>query len=414
MAGPPLEVDFDSLAVRANPFPLLRRLREEDPVHYVPSLDGWLVSRYEDVREAYVHPLLTGDRRVGNDYVQPPEGSLFRWIDDHGLMALDRKEHAGMRRLVASGFTPRGVRRMDGQIREVIARYAAPLASRTDVVDIMAEFTSPIPNAVISAITGVTAPGGVGEERFSRLAQETIQGFFGFVSEEVMARAERCCVELCAWVRATVEARREQPEDDLISDLVAARDGDARLTDEDIVGLVSALVAAGSETTATSGMVAIVTLLDFPEALARVRADRSLIRQTVNEILRYGFGRLTGTQRFATEDFEWKGRRLRKGQVVVLSMGGANRDPEKYPNPDVFDIDRNPQDLLTFGIGPHFCLGANLAKGELEGIVDAALDFLPEGAAVSRHDMRVESLGMFDRVMTCPVDFGAGRRRGRS
>ena len=158
----------------------------------------------------------------------------------------------------------------------------------------------------------------------------------------------------------------------------------------------------------TGGVISIVTLLDHPETLERLRKDRSLIPQAVNEILRYAFGGLMGTQRFAVEDFELGGQKIRKGQVLVLSMGGASHDPERYADPERFDIDRNPQDLLTFGFGPHFCLGANLAKGEMACMIDVALDFLPEKARVLKDQMETQTLGLFDRTMTCPIDFGGG------
>jgi cytochrome P450 len=383
------------------------RLRAEDPVHWIENMDLWLVTRYEDIRELYTCPHVTGDRRQWTHYKQPEEGSFFRWIDDWGLMALSRKDHARQRKLLGSGFTPRGVARMNRQIEEVVNRFAQPLHGRTGVIDIMAEFTTPIPNVVISTITGVRAT-GVDDARFSQLAQETIQGFFGFVSDEVRERAEKSYLELSHWVRETVRLRRDDPRDDLISDLVQAREGAYRFTDEDIVCQVSALLAAGSETTATGGVTSISTLLDHPESLERVREDRSLIPQTVNEILRFSFGGLMGTQRFATRDFEFKGKPIKKGQLLVLSMGGASHDPARYDDPDTFDIDRCPDDLLTFGIGPHYCLGANLAKGELVCMIDAALDFLPPGAKVRKEQIQVQSLGAFDRTMTCPVDFGDG------
>jgi cytochrome P450 len=402
-----LAVHFDSPEVKKDPWPLLRRLRAEDPVHWVGDMGVWLVTRYQDVHDVYIHPSVTGDRRQWEHYKRPKAGGIFRWIDDFGLMALNKKDHTRQRKLLASGFTPRGVARMDRQIREVVERYASKLRGRTGTVDIMAEFTTPIPNAVISAITGVAAT-GVSDAEFSKLAQEVIQGFFGFVPEEIQERAEESYVTLSSWVKDTVEKRRNEPQDDLISDLVSAREGDYSFSDEHIVAQVSALLAAGSETTATGGMISIMTLLDHPESLERVRADRSLIPKAVNEILRYGFGGVGGTTRFAVEDFEYKGRQIRKGQMVVLSLGGASHDPEKYPDPERFDIDRDPKDLLTFGIGPHFCLGANLAKGELACMIDAALDFLPPGATVLKDQIQVQSLGLFDRTMTCPIDFGKG------
>jgi cytochrome P450 len=400
-----LDFDLSSPEVKRNPHPLIHRLRKEDPVHYIEKMDAWLVTRYKDIAQLYTDPRVTGDRRQWDFYRRPREGSIFRWIDDYGLMALNKKDHARQRQLLGSGFTPRGVARMDRQIREVVGRYAKPLHGATGVHDIMAEFTTPIPNAVISAITGVAAT-GVSDTEFSKIAQEVIQGFFGFVSQEVLERAERSYLPLSGWVRETVRQRREKPEDDLISDLVQAREGAYTFTDDDIIAQVSALLAAGSETTATGGVICLMTLLDHPEAMERVRADRSLIPQTVNEILRWGFGGVAGTQRFAIEDFELDGRPIKKGQMILLSMGGANHDPDQFPDPDTFDIDRDPQDLMTFGLGAHFCLGANLAKGELGCMIDAALDFLPPGAKLLKERIEMQSLGVFDRMMTCPIDFG--------
>jgi cytochrome P450 len=369
-------------------------------------MDAWLITRYDDIYALYTDPRVTGDRRQWAYYKRPGEDSIFRWIDDYGLMALDKKQHTAQRKLLGSGFTPRGVARMDRQIREVVARYAKPLHGRTGVVDIMAEFTTPIPNAVISAITGVAAT-GVSDAEFSRVAQETIQGFFGFVSEEVLERAERAYEPLSGWVRETVLQRRERPEDDLISDLVSAREGAFRFTDDDIIAQVSALLAAGSETTATGGVISIMTLLDHPESLERLREDRSLIPQAVNEILRFGFGGIAGTQRFALEDFDLHGRRIKKGQSLMLSLGGASHDPDQYPSPERFDIDRNPQDLVTFGIGPHFCLGANLAKGEMGCMIDALLDILPRGSMVVQEAMEFTDAGLFKRPVNLPVQVPA-------
>jgi hypothetical protein len=226
------------------------------------------------------------------------------------------------------------------------------------------------------------------------------------VSDEVRERSERNYLQLSEWVSQTIRARREKPQDDLISYLIHAKEGDLQLSDEGIVAQVSAMLAAGSETTSSGGVTCISTLLDHPETLERVRADRSLITQTVNEVLRYGFGGIGGTQRFALEDFEFKGRKVHKGQLVMLSMGGASHDPEVYDDPDTFNIDRDPQGLMTFGLGSHYCLGANLAKCELSNIVDVALDFLPPGATVLKDEIETESLGLFDRNKNCPIDFG--------
>ncbi|MAG31748.1 MAG: hypothetical protein CL908_12745 [Deltaproteobacteria bacterium] len=408
-ASAPLDFKLDSPEVRDDPFPLLDRLRKEDPIHYVEEMDLWLVSRYEDIFNLYTEPRLTGDRRKWTHYVQPAEGSFFRWVDDYGLMALDRKTHTLQRKLIASRLTPRGVRVLDSKVREVVDHFARPLHGRTGVVDIMKEFTTPVPIVVVGFLTGVTAP-GVDDTTFSELAQETIRGFFGFVSEEVRERSERNYLQLSEWVRETIRQRRKEPTDDLISHLITAKAGEYRLDEDGIVAQVSAMLAAGSETTSTGGMKCIKTLLEHPDVLERLRKDRSLIPAAVNEVLRFTFGGIVGTQRFALEEFEYRGRTFRKGQLVMLSSAGASHDPEVYDDPDSFDIDRDPKGLwsLTFGLGPHYCPGAHLARCELGNIVDAALDFLPPEARVLEDQIETETLGLFDRAKNCPIDFGNG------
>ncbi len=403
-----LDFRFDSPELKKSPWALLNRLREEDPVHYVEQMDCWLVTRYDDVYELFNDPRVTGDRRVWKYYQRPKEGSLFRWVDDYGLMALDRKTQAMQRRLIGGGLTPRGVSTIDQKIKEVVDHFAKPLHGRTGIVDLMGEFTTPIPVVVVGHITGVAAP-GVDDRRFSQLAQEVIRGFFNYVDEEVRERADENYVQLSAWVRETVEARKREPKDDLISYLLTAKDGDFQLDEESIVAQVSAMLAAGTETTTSGGTLCITTLLDHPETLERVRANRSLVPQAVLECLRFAFGGLGGTQRYALDDFEYHGRKIQKGQALMLSGGGANRDPSVYDDPDTFDIDRDNSGILVFGRGQHYCLGANLAKAELGAIMDAALDFLPPGAHVVKELIETESLGTFERNKSCPVDFGDGR-----
>ena len=170
--------------------------------------------------------------------------------------------------------------------------------------------------------------------------------------------------------------------------------------------LVSGLISAGSETTSIGGLIALRTLFDHPEAMSKLRVDRSLLPNAINEILRFGFGGPGGLPRYAVRDFELRGVQIRKGQMLMLSFGGASRDPAIYDDPHVFDIERDPRDLLVFGNGPHYCLGANLARQELRCMLDAALEFLPEAACYREDHQEYEQMAMFRRPVNLPVDFG--------
>lgn len=387
---------------RRDPIAVVSRLREEDPVHYVPGLDFWLVTRHEDVKRLFADPAVTPDRRAWARYEPPPAGSFAEWAAAHGLFALPPEDHARIRRLVSAAFTPRAIARQEVCVQEVVERFAAPLRGRSGVVDLMAEFTDPIPNAVISRITGIP-PAGDDEVRFRELAQLTIRGFFAFHDRALQERGGAAFLELVEWVRKMAAERRAAPRDDLISDLVQVQARDERLGTDEIAILVTGLVGAGSETTAMGAMAGIRTLLARPDVLARLRADRSLLPGAVSEILRMGFG-AAGVPRYALRDFELRGRPIRKGQMLMLSFGAAGRDPRVYEDPERFDPARDTRELLTFGNGPHFCLGAHLARAELRCMIGAALDFLPPAARLRDDLIQWSEAGLFRRPATFPVE----------
>ena len=389
-----------------DPHPEVARLRKEDPVHRVERLALWLVTRHDDIKWLLSDAeVVTADKRAWEFYEPAPEGSYTRWLDENNLFALEREDHRRVRRLVSAAFTPRAIARMDRQIVEVVAHFAAPICGRRGVVDLMGEFTDPIPNTVISRITGVRATGG-DEVRFRRLAQAVIANALPFSPAEVAKEGEQALFELSAWVRTMAAERRESPQDDLISDLVTNDMGD-QMTHDEIVILVAGLISAGSETTALGASIAIMALLQNPHVFEQVKADRSLVPQTVLEIIRHGMGGAAGLTRYALDDFVLRGKQIRKGQMLMLSFGGASRDPEVFEDPDIFDITRDHSNLLSFGFGAHYCLGVHLAKAELRAAVDAICDFLPTGAQIRPDLMEFRPMGLFERPTNLPVDFSA-------
>jgi cytochrome P450 len=391
-----------------DPYPEIARLRSEEPVHYVDAMALWYITRHEDVKRLLSDiDVATPDRRAWEFYEPAPEGTYTRWLADNNLLALEHDDHRRVRRLVTTAFTPKAIARMESQIAEVVAEFAAPLLGRSGTVDLMGEFTDPIPNTVISRITGVPAASG-DEVRFRRLAQAVIANALPFVPEEVAREGEEAMVELSAWVREMALERQQRPQNDLISDLVSTHDMGDEMTHDEIVTLVAGLVSAGSETTALGALVAITSLLQNPYVFEQVKADRSLVPSAVLEIIRHGMGGPAGLPRYATRDFELRGKEIRKGQMLMLSFGGANRDPDFFRHPDVFDITRDNSNLLMFGFGAHYCLGVHLAKAELRASVDAVCDFLPTGAEICPDLMEFRPMGMFERPTNFPVNLSAG------
>jgi cytochrome P450 len=384
--------------------PLLHRLRAEAPVHFVPSLGFWFVTRHDDVKRLFNDPEnATQDRSAWEHFQPQPEGTMLRWFHDNSFARQGPEGHARFRRMFNGALTPRAVRRMDAQIREVVERFAKPLRGRPgEVLDLMGEFTNPIPNTVISRVTGV--PPGDDELRFRELAQGLIRGFFPFAPPDAIALAESSLREMADWVRRMAAERRRTLGEDLISDLLRAQQSDDSIRDDEIVMLISVLIGAGSETTNLGGLVMIQTLLQHPEQLKRVRDDRSLVPKAVNEIMRFAFGGPAGLPRFAVRDFELRGQRIKKGQMLMLSFGGANRDPAVFDDPDRLDIERDARDLLVFGNGPHYCLGANLARQEMGAMLDAALDIVTPGSRVREDLQHFQQMGLFQRPLDLPVE----------
>ena len=398
-ASPFLDPSFQE-----DPYPVIRRLREQDPVHLVAPLGFWFVTRHDDVKRLFQDTEnATPDRRYWEHFVPRPEGTFMRWVEDHGFFSLPPAEHARVRKLFSTALTPRAVKRYEAQVREVVERFSAPLREQRGTVDLMEAFCNPIPNAVISRITGIP-PAGDDERRFRELAQATIRGFFSFGDEEAWKIGEAAFIEISEWVRRMAKERRASLGEDMISDLIRAQDRGDRLSNDEIVMTITGLIGAGSETTAIGGMVSAITLLEHPAEMERLRADPSLIPNAVNEILRFSFGGPGGLPRYAVRDFTLRGKQIRKGQMLMLSFAGAGRDPAVYEDPDRFDVTRDVKDLLTFGHGAHFCLGVNLARQEMACMLEALLELLPPGSRVLRDEMQFQRMAFFRRPTTLPVE----------
>jgi cytochrome P450 len=384
--------------------PVLARLRERDPVHWIPGLDAWFVTRHEDVRLLFADPRVTADPRQYAGYVAPTEPGAARWLAELPFLSATPGSPSRGRRLVSAALTPRAVSRMEDRVRDVVEQFAAPLRKRRGVVDLVAEFTTPIPGTVIGRILGVP-PKGEDEARFHTLSRKMVLGVNPILSDQKRRQAERAAAEICEYLLELVLARREQPREDLISDLLRVPETEAPATPEEIVRVVAGLVSAGTETIRLAATCAFRALFRHPDQLARLRADRSLLPSAVAELLRYDLG-LLGLPRYVLEDFELRGRSLRKGQLVVLSFMGAHRDPRAFDAPDRLDLGRQTKNLVAFGHGLHHCIGANVARTELRLMLDAALDFLPEAARLLDDRIRWGGFGILARIKSLPVDFG--------
>jgi cytochrome P450 len=384
--------------------PVIARLREQDPVHWISGLDAWFVTRHADVRMLFADPRVSADPRHFERYVAPTEPGAARWLAEPPFLSATPGAPSRGRRLVSAALTPRAVARLDDSVRDVVEHFAARLRKRRGVVDLVEEFTTPIPGTVIGRILGVP-PKGEDEARFHALSRKMVRSVNPILTDKKRRHSEQATAELCEYLLGLVHARLAHPREDLISDLVRAAGAEAPSTPEEIVRVISGLVSAGTETIQLSATRAVRTLFQHPDQLARLREDHSLLSAAVAELLRYDMG-LLGMPRYVLEDVELRGRTLCPGQLVVLSFMGAHRDPRAFDAPDRLDLRRDTRNLVAFGHGLHHCIGANVARAELRVMLEAALDFLPVDARLMEERIRWGGTGILSRIKSLPVDFG--------
>jgi cytochrome P450 len=382
---------------------VIGQLREQDPVHWVPGIGAWFVSRHEDVRMLFADRRVTADPRQFERYVAPTEPGAARWMAEPPFIAAKPGAPSQARQWVSPALTARALGRLETPIWHVVEQFAAPLRKRTGVVDLVSEFTNRIPGTVIGRLLGVP-PKSEDEAHFHKLSRNMVRLVNPVLTDKKRLKTERATAELCVYLLGLVRDRRANPQDDLISGLLRL-DAARAASDEEIVRVASGLISAGTETITLAATRALRTLFQHPAELARLRRDRALLPSAVSELLRYDMG-LFGMPRYVLEDFELHGRSLRQGQLIVLSFMGAHRDPRAFEEPDRLDLRRKTKNLIAFGHGAHHCIGSNLARMELRLMLDAALDFLPEEARLPEERIAWSGLGVLARVKSLPVEFG--------
>lgn len=389
---------------RMEPGPLMADLRERDPVCWVPGLDAWVVTRHEDVRSLCNDPRLTADISAHEHYRPPTttDPKAARLLAALPFRATPANPESVGRRLVHRTLSPRAIERMRQQIQDAVEEYAAPLRRRRDVVDLVREFTKPISTTVMGRLLGVPEEGEIAA-RFRNLprAARNVRPFLSAARRE---QAERDGIEVYEFALDLIESHRDALREGIITDLLPAAEGnEQRTTIEDIVAVVAALVATGTNTPGNGASKGLLSLLRNPDQLEMLRRDRSLLPNAIEELLRYDNG-IPAMFRYALEDFELHGRPLKKGQLVVLSLTGANRDPRVFSDPERIDILRDTRLSIAFGHGPHYCAGVHIARSELHLMFDAALDFLSPQARLLEDRIQWGSKGLMSQLKGLPVD----------
>jgi cytochrome P450 len=344
---------------RRNPFPLYAQARREHPVYRHEGLPVVSVFRYDDIQA------ILRDPSTWSNVFPPPPGFTR---PDHlppSMLMLDPPEHTRLRGLVQQAFTPRRVRELEPRIEVIAEQLASDLVTR-GMADFVATFAYPLPVVVIAEMIGVPAED---RELFRHWSDALVEnlggGLLGPPSPEALAKELAAVEAMRAYFVERVEERRRKPREDLLSALVAAELEGSRLTFDEMLQMLVLLLVAGNETTRNLIANAVYTLIEYPESERQLRAHPEHVPGAVEEVLRFA-SPVQCDVRYLVRDTEVAGRHVEAGTIALLWLGSANRDESVFPDPDVFDIARADNRHLAFGFGPHFCLGANLARLEAQ------------------------------------------------
>jgi cytochrome P450 PksS len=372
-----VSIDIASPEHKADPYPFYARLREEEPVYRVSLRGGqsaWLVTRYDDVAA-----VLKDDERFVKDKrnaLTPEQEAKEPWMPAafrplmRNMLDLDPPDHPRLRALVHRAFTPRLVEQLRDRVQRLTDGLLDAVQSRGRM-DLIRDYAQPVPTTVIAEMLGVPVADRHRFQRWSAVSVAITPSLWGVL------RAVPSVLAFMRYIRRLVRERRARPKDDLVSALVQAEEAGDRMTEDELLAMVFLLLIAGHETTVNLIGSGTLALLEHPDQLERLRDDPALVRPAVEELLRYTSPVETASERYAREDVAVAGVTIPRGSMVFAAIASANRDARQFPDPDRLDLTREPNRHLAFGLGPHFCLGASLARLEGQIAINTLLRRLP-------------------------------------
>ena len=364
---------FDD-ATRECPFPYFQAIRQEAPVYYMPEIGAWYVSRYEDLRHVKKNPQIFSnqiyafaDSRGGTRDVAESYRSEHGWQRVHTLQRTDPPEHTKYRKLINHAFSVKRIRGMTAYVETIVNDLVDGFIRRGEC-DFVREFSVPLPCTVIADQLGVPRESIADLKKWS---DAMLAPGGGYIGEAEALECGKLVVQAQRFFAGIIEERRRQPRDDIISDVVHASIADAEtgeerhLTMHELLDLLDQLLTGGNETTTNAIASGLMLLLQRPGTMERLRGDEKLLRNFIEETLRYE-SPVIHLWRVTTQDTELGGVKLPKGSSLALGYASANRDEAVFEDGETFDIERSKIGAhLAFGSGPHHCPGAALARQEM-------------------------------------------------
>ena len=387
-----------------NPYPGYASLREQGPIHWSEEFCGgaWLLTDYADVAQVLRDPSFSVRRAGGwaNTSGADARESLrdFKGILARSLLFLDAPQHSRLRQAMHAGFKPSVIQGMRPLISRIVDELLDDM-QLADAIDFIASFARKLPARVIAAAMGVDSP-----DRPDFIAwSDDVAAFVGSPTPtmEISLRAQESLVALNEYFKALLPDRRRNPGEDLVSRLIQAEGQGLVVTTKELLAQCCTLLFAGHETTRNLLGNGLLTLLRHPEQWQRLKQNPELMPSALKELLRYE-SPVQYTGRRAKLDIELHDRQIRKGDLVIPLIGAANRDPKKFSNPDTFNIQRDEGNHLSFGYGPHVCIGATLTYLEAEVAFTALMRRFPHLCLVGT-EVEWNDNAVYRSLATLPV-----------
>ncbi len=363
--------------MRENPYPVYEHLRNNDPVLWHEGLQAWVLTRYQDVAAGLHDPRLTSERVK---YLQQTAGvselkPFFDFLGDR-MIFCDGPKHTRLRGLLTRSFIPHAIEAMRPRIQRIVDQLLDPVQARGQM-DVVRDLAFPLPATVIAELLGVPPDDIVQLKKWSDEFVIFFSKSPASITTDQYRSALRAAQDMTEYFRAAVVRLRGQPVTTLLGTMELAEETGDRISDNELFANANLLLVAGHETTTTLLANGVLALLRHPEQLDLLRKDPQLIPHAIEECLRF-VGPVQFTHRLAREDMQVGSKQIRQGQLVYLMLASANRDPAQFPAADKFDVTRSPNHHVGFGMATHFCLGAPLARLEIQIAFETLLRRFPK------------------------------------